>query len=225
MPTDRVTVHTETLQEELYWQGERILSYKIQFPRFGGERFGKAIHRMNTYYKLKALAQQQYCRTKLYRQAMEDAHYAQAQGYPVMEYQVVTEFAITYNKDCYTSLYFDQYTYTGGAHGATIRTSDTWGLRGARRVPLSYFVRVPDVQRYVTDEVVRQIAQNMQSGQPVYFDDYEKNVPDTLDLESYYLEKEGVAVYFQQYDIAPYSTGIPVFILRYNRTTVHRPRC
>lgn len=44
-----------------------------------------------------------------------------------------------------------------------------------------------------------------------YFDDCAKLVSKTLNLNSFYLTPEGVVLYFQQYDIAPYAAGFPEF--------------
>lgn len=48
---------------------------------------------------------------RAYLQAVEN-------GYPVMVYEVIAEFTVTYNQNCALSLYTDQYIFTGGAHGS-----------------------------------------------------------------------------------------------------------
>ena len=46
-----------------------------------------------------------------------------------------------------------------------------------------------------------------------YFDDYAKLIQNTFNPDSFYLFPGGVVIYFQQYDIAPYATGLPEFVL------------
>ncbi len=49
-----------------------------------------------------------------------------------------------------------------------------------------------------------------------YFDNYPPLVAGTFNKNSFYCTDEGIVVYFQQYDIAPYSSGIPEFPLPYS---------
>lgn len=45
----------------------------------------------------------------------------------------------------------------------------------------------------------------------IYFDNTCNLVLDTFNPKSFYLLKDRVVIYFQQYDIAPYSSGIRTF--------------
>ena len=58
----------------------------------------------------------------------------------------------------------------------------------------------------------------MAGGNPIYFEDYCKLVLDSFNPEQFYLVPRGntydLVIYFQQYDIAPYSTGIPTFQMK-----------
>lgn len=46
-----------------------------------------------------------------------------------------------------------------------------------------------------------------------YFENYCELVLETFRLENYYIIPNGIVIYFQQYDIAPYSSGIPIFYI------------
>ncbi|MFU2363539.1 MAG: RsiV family protein, partial [Clostridiales bacterium] len=37
---------------------------------------------------------------------------------------------------------------------------------------------------------------------------------ETINFDSYYLTPKGIVIYFQQYDIAPYSSGLPEFLIK-----------
>ena len=54
---------------------------------------------------------------------------------------------------------------------------------------------------------------------------YEKNVEQYFNPEHFYLKPAGLVVYFQQYEIAPYSSGIPEFTIPYLEEYVLRPQC
>ncbi len=75
---------------------------------------------------------ERYYRNVLFNMAVEQYKYDMENGYPVREYDAVVKFDVTYNEFCIVSLYTDEYEYTGGAHGNTIRTSQTWNMEKQR---------------------------------------------------------------------------------------------
>ena len=125
------------LEGELRYEDEIVLTYKISYPIFRSVLYPRSVMEINRFYKLQALAYLQYVQEELYPQAVEGYRFAVQNNYPVMVYEVLAEYHITYQQDCILSLYFDRYTFTGGAHGSTLRYSQTWNLRGAKQIPLS----------------------------------------------------------------------------------------
>ena len=102
----------------------------------------------------------------------------------------------------------------GGAHGNTIRTSQTWDLQFGRMLNLSYFYQ--NNPNYIIDilkNINKQIAKQEKNNPGIYFDNYCQLVLETFNPENFYLTKDGIVIYFQQYDIAPYSSGIREFLI------------
>ncbi len=218
-----ITVHTKHRKDSMQYRGKEILTYDIAYPAFSSARYQRTLNGINREYHIRAMRLEAYCRKELFFQAAEQLDYDMQHGYPPMQYQAITEFDVTYNANGFLSLYCDKYLYTGGAHGSTTRTSDTWDVRTGRRVPLQrFFPRGFDANAYIIRSVNAQIAKQISEGNDVYFDDYEKNVAESFDPKNYYLTLEGIAVYFQQYAIAPYSTGIPVFIIPFVKPSPRR---
>ena len=119
------TVTQKTLKDTMYYGDIPVFVYKINYPSFTttcDETAGRAI---NAYYAKRAMDTEEYCRNILFAQAAEDKRYHQ-DGLPFNSYTLEVVYQITYNAGCITSLYTDTYTYMGGAHGETKRTSDTW---------------------------------------------------------------------------------------------------
>lgn len=207
-------IEKKTLKGELKYKNMVILTYRIEYPEmiFSNYPFGRVI--FNRYNREKAISLEQYIKTELYENAKEVYEYNMANGYPIMVYEVILEYHITYNEDFIVSLYEDEYQFTGGAHGNTIRTSQNWDLRVGRKLPLSYFY--PNNPYYIINilkEINTQIKRQIEEGKNQYFENYCELVLETFNLESYYVLPNAVAIYFQQYDIAPYSSGIPVFLI------------
>ena len=126
---------------------------------------------------------------------------------------------MTYNDGCFVSLYFDQYEFTGGAHGSTRRTSQTWDFETGRQLGLgSFYPDHPDYIRDIQSWIEYEIAGRLKSEPSTYFEDYPELLRSTFQAGNFYLTPQGIVVYYQQYDIAPYSTGITEFLLPFSGT-------
>ncbi len=197
----------------MQYDGVTLLTYRIQYPEFKSDNYKKSLTVINKYYKSRAMEYQQYIETDLYQMAVEQYLDDIKNGFPVRVFAADDSYEITYNKACILSLYFDRYEFTGGAHGNTIRTSQTWNLQTSQIIKLSeLFDCLFDYRTYIKDQVIKQIEQNPD----IYFDNYEELVEQTFDVNNFYCTPQGVIIYFQQYDIAPYASGIREFLLPYN---------
>jgi hypothetical protein len=64
---------------------------------------------------------------------------------------------------------------------------------------------------------LRIIAGRANTGKSSYiYDDYKPLIIKNFDKSSFYLSPEGITIYYQQYDIAPYSSGIAEFTIPYS---------
>lgn len=206
---------TRVLEQELQYNNTVILKYRIAYPEITASKFRYGSFLFNQSNRNKALQLERYCRTELFKQAKEVYAYNQANGYPVMVFEVVVNYTVTYNQNEKLSLYSDQYTFTGGAHGNTIRTAQNWNLQTGNLIPLQQFY--PNDPYYairILQQINKEIREEMENGKDTYFEDYCQLVLETFRLENYYLVPEGIEVFFQQYDIAPYSSGIPTFLIK-----------
>jgi hypothetical protein len=158
--------------------------------------------------------------------AMVEYEYSIANNFPVRQFEAYVNYFVTYNQNCILSLYFDQYEYAGGAHGLTVRYSDTWNLPKSKRMELSeFFPHRNNYREYVIQTIVKQIEDEIANGNSMYFENYVQLVNENFKANNFYLTKEGLVIYFQQYDIAPYASGIPTFVIPYGPTSVVLPKC
>ena len=206
--------NTKVIAEEMKYEGVTLLNYRIEYPEFLSDIYKRSIRNVNRFYREEALQLQNNFRTKLYQMAVTQYLYDIEHGYPVREFGAMQSFEVNYSKACIISVYFDNYQYTGGAHGTTLRTSQTWNLRTGKTMKLRELYSCSgDYKSYMKKKIVEQIKENPE----FYFDNYEELVEQTFNVDSFYCTPEGVVIYFQQYDIAPYSSGIREFLLPYNR--------
>lgn len=215
-----ITCKNSLLQGTLFYDQTPLLSYQINYPQFSSANASDDLTPVNDYYSDKATALENYCKTVLMNQAIEQYKNSRKQNHPMDPYEVVQKYNITMLSDELLSLYYDRYIYTGGAHGNTIRYSNTWDLIQCMILRLQEFF--PGSANYsddIVNAVIRSVSKQMALPESnrscLYFDDYRQNIPRTFNKNNFYLLSDGVVVYFQQYDIAPYYCGILQFLIPY----------
>lgn len=215
------TVTQHTLTDTMYVQDIPVLNCQVRYPQFITACNPAAANSINGHYTTQTREKGVYCRNELLPQAAEEAVYDHRRHFPFYPYEFDVNYVVSYNVNCITSLYTDQYTFTGGAHGSTLRTSDTWDFETGRRLSLRDFYRYnPLYLQEIQSWVEYQISQRLKADPAAYFDNYAALLRNTFHPENYYLSPKGIILYYQQYDIAPYSSGIPEFLIPYGSETV-----
>lgn len=205
------TVTQKTRDDTMYYNKIPVFTYSINYPFFTTTCSASAGQRVNEHYDRFADSTEEYCRTVLYPQALQSARYLQSDR-PFNSYTLVADYTITYNNRCITSLFTDTYTYMGGAHGETKRTSDTWSFITGLELQLNdiYTLTTPSLLK-LQNSIDQQVTDRLTENPGSYFENYKDLVRDTFNPDNFYLLPGNYAVYYQQYDIAPYSTGLPEF--------------
>ena len=140
------------IQNELTYKGNVIVKYKIEYPQIFSNCYSTC--HFNSVNFERALELETYAKETLFEESKKTYDYNLANGYPIMVYELILETNITYNKSPILSLYQDQYTFTGGAHGSTVRTSQNWNLKDTSIIPLSNFF--PN-NTYYTIDILKEI--------------------------------------------------------------------
>lgn len=223
---ENVIVKENIIQKKLYYNKQMLMSYTIKYPTFISEKYSSYMKKLNAIYKTKMFLYQSFSIMKLYKMAIEEYEYSIANGFPVRTYEAIIDYTVTYNQNCALSLYFDKYEYTGGAHGNTIRTSDSWDLEDEKSIKLiDLFPQNILYEEYIFKIVNEQIVNQIDAGNNIYFENYQQLMIENFDKDNFYLTEEGVVIFYQQYDIAPYSSGILTFTIPYSDGIVVPPIC
>lgn len=205
-----LTICQKSLQDTLSYHEVPVLTINIKYPCFVSTDNTGCVQTINNYYYQQAKNKENYCHNVLYQQAVENAEITKDQT--VNPYEFIVDFTVTYQGNGIISLYLDTYTYTGGAHGSTVRTSQTWSVSAGTLLQLGdIYCLTPDSLMNLEIGIEQQISCRMQENPGIYFDDYRYLVNSFLNLNNFYLQSCCVMIYYQHYDIAPYSTGIPEF--------------
>lgn len=202
-----VRIENKILQKNMFYNGEIILKYKIEYPYiYGFEEF-------NLYNLEKANELQKIIEIKLFDKAKNIYEESKKNNYPIRIFEIVSNYKVTYNKYDLVSLYIDNYIFTGGAHGTTNRTSQTWKI-DERKIKLlkDFYIKEPNYVSYIIKNINEQIKKNIDNGNNYYFEDYCCLTSANFRVENFYINNNGkITIYYQQYDIAPYSNGILIF--------------
>ena len=201
-------IRKNILEKELKYDNTVILKYHIEYPsiKIDNNRIGE--ERFNLYNKNLALALQKRSEEELYKDSIEQYKYNKENNYPIMIYEIYRNYEITFNSRNLVSLYADEYIFTGGAHGDTIRTSQNWDFNYNTLLQLyEFYPRNP----YFLLGILKNISNQILKNPDIYFEDNCNLVLNTFNPQNFYLTPRGIVVYFQHYDIAPYSSGIPTF--------------
>lgn len=199
------------LKDTMYYRNIPVFIYQIKYPFFSSTCSLASARSINKYYEQTAKEAEDYCRTVLYPQALSSAKYIQDDR-PFNSYTFDMIYKITYNSGCLTSLYRDSYTYMGGAHGETKRTSETWDFKTGTQLQLNDIYPLSSASRYSLQQCMQQqAAMRLKENPGSYFDNYKTLLADSFHPGNFYLCPGCFVIYYQQYDIAPYSTGLPEF--------------
>ncbi|MCK9217833.1 MAG: stalk domain-containing protein [Firmicutes bacterium] len=137
--------------------------------------------------------------------------HARTAGIQLKEFRKKTELVIYYDYSKYDdllSVQLNTYIYLGGAHGSseinpiTINTAtgDVYNFK-------DLFQDEVKGVGFVEEYILETIKENPEA----YFEDYEERVKSKEGDFDYYLNGDNLVVYFGQYDIGPYASGIRYF--------------
>lgn len=218
MKNNNISAKKIIISETIKYNGVSLLTYRIEYPEFSSSQYRFPLFIVNRYYRAKALELQRYCEVELFKQMLELFRTEIEFNLPIRTFEVLSTYNTTFIDVCIISLYSDRYEYTGGAHGTTVRDSQTWNLQDTEMLNLNQLFGCSlDYKDYIYNKVIEQI----QKEPSVYFEDYERLVRETFNGDSFYCRPKGIVVYYQQYDIAPYVSGIREFLIPYNNCVIN----
>ena len=126
------------------------------------------------------------------------------------QYQAYVTYEVHYDKNNIISIILTKYQFTGGAHGMTFLDAYHYNLLTGEKLKLEdMFKPGINYKKIVNDFIYSEIKKEPD----IYFkgEDGFKGISDN---QQFYIDEEGIVIYFGLYEIAPYSIGIPKFRLK-----------
>ncbi len=217
-------IQKEVFKDTLVYQGDPVLTYQIEYPYLVPEKPTAEIQQINDYYKQLAEHLVQYAKDILYPLQVDQYQMAKQGNDPLRIGELMLTYHVAYDKSCLISFFFDQYEYMGGAHGSTERSSQTWNVDTGQKIKLAQvFCCTNEYKEETVAMIKKEIEDQIQRGVDRYYIDCLRDVDHMFQEDHFYLTSQGVIIYFQQYEIAPYASGIPEFQLGYSDKIVLPP--
>ncbi|UKS26566.1 stalk domain-containing protein [Paenibacillus sp. HWE-109] len=118
-------------------------------------------------------------------------------------YSMDVNYQITYNQKHKLSLYFEVYTFTGGAHGFTTHDAHTFDLDTGNELSLQQVTSTnTNYKTIINQEIKKQLKERQLES------DLLEPFESIRDDQGFYLKDDTVVVYFGLYEYVPYVMGI-----------------
>ena len=128
------------------------------------------------------------------------------------QYEVYINDEVTYDRNNIMSIAITKYQFTGGAHGMTYLDTYNYNLLNGDRLTLEHMFKPGvDYKEIVNKFITEEINDNPEE----YFkgDERFKGIGEN---QPFYIDEDGIVVYFGLYEIAPYYVGMPKFKLKFD---------
>jgi hypothetical protein len=191
--------------------GTQILTLSYAVPKIDNAVGAESLCMINAYYENHLQSLVDAGKGEL----LDMAQTAAQEGVMIVPYSDEENFTEEYQSAGLISFLRTRNSYTGGAHPNLELSSDTFDYTTGLRLTADDLFTVP-AETYVSRIMGLILKQIEATGADNYFDDYKEILPQIFDPNRFYLTDEGMVFYFQTYDIAPYASGAPGFLIPYS---------
>lgn len=188
---------------------EEAYKINLQIPVLEGIQDTKIQTSINIFIEKDALAFAE----EIKGQGLESATYSRKQGWVVRPYEASTSYKVTYNQKNIVSIACTYYRDTLGAHGNSETKTFNFDLNTGKQLTLKdLFDENENYLSAINGEIQKQIKLNPTE----YFSKKDQGFVSIRSDQPFGIEDGNVIIYFDPYEIAPYSTGAPQFKLPFS---------
>ena len=128
-----------------------------------------------------------------------------------VSYECAHTADVTFEGEQVTSMYFSTYVYAGGAHGGILSESATFYNNSGKRVGWEIFKDTKKVKAHIMKGLMKyfEVGDKQSLDECLLLSQEELPLPATMP----FLNEQGVVLMYDQYEIAPYSAGMPADVI------------
>ncbi|OMD62546.1 MULTISPECIES: DUF4163 domain-containing protein [Paenibacillus] len=188
---NNIKITSETLDKS-----NKNASIKVQYPKISGLT-DEVQTKINAIFKKQA--------EQFVAESEEQA--SRRDGTIENKYDFSQTFVVSFNREGVLSIVTDQYGYTGGAHGGALREGFTFSLKDGKPIELKDLLKAEPNYKQKLDKMLKESTKELA-------------FPDTpgglTEKPNFYVSESGLAIFYQQYEIAPYAAGIPTYTFNFS---------
>ena len=219
-------IKNNEIKKDYTYKGIVMLTLEILYPEIKLNNAPEIQNRMNYKYRREVNKFHSYATNSLFGEAVTEYQDSLKHDFPFRPFDAVMNYTATMNEHCTLSTFFDQYVFTGGAHGNTIRYSDNSNIQNGHRIELrNLFQSGEDYTKIILTQILKLADEQFRENPFIYFENYRSLIVKYFDKDSFYFNPDNLSVYYQQYQIGPYASGIIVFDIPYQNMGISRPSC
>ena len=150
-------------------------------------------------------------REMMEKDAEEYLKMARKANWEIRKMQAYTEYTVHFTESDVLSLSVFYYSYRLGAHGYTLQIAYNFNLATGEKIIFKDFI---DKEGLSEEVINKEIRSAIESEKDKYFEDG-ASFKGVKEEQTFYIEDDGIVVYFGLYEIAPYAYGIRYFKIPY----------
>lgn len=131
----------------------------------------------------------------------------------VCQYEYMTNYQVKYNHNNKLSILFNDYQFTGGAHGNTVITTYNFNLKSGKQLTLDDYLLSDRVYEKVTTYALAYMKKHPEI---FYSDSAEFTDFKVTNETNFFLTDKGIELIFQQYEVGPYVSGNPTVLIPFS---------
>jgi len=133
-------------------------------------------------------------------------------NYIKYQYEVYINNEVTYHRNNIISIVMTKYEFTGGAHGMTYLETYNYNLLNGNKLTLKDMFKIGlDYKKIVNNFILQEI-----NNEPEFYFKGDEGFKGISENQTFYIDDDGIVIYFGLYEIAPYYLGIPKFKLKFD---------
>ena len=145
------------------------------------------------------------------KDAEEFLKIARKENWEIRKMQAYTEYTVHFIGSDILSISVFYYSYRLGAHGYTLQIAYNFNLATGEKIIFKDFIDEKGLsEATINDEIRRAIKSEKEK----YFENG-ASFKGVVEEQTFYIENDGIVVYFGLYEIAPYAYGIRYFKIPY----------
>lgn len=197
--TSPIEITSKTISSE-----NEALQSNIILPIFSGGNNEEFLNEINQLIEENSLK----IKEEVSQMAEEDYEAFKDDDVPFFPYELMINYDIHTATNELLSFTTLNYQYTGGAHGHSVKIPYNFDLTTGKEIVLEdLFKKGSDYKRILNEEIQKQIKEDPE----IFFPDEVELFSGIKENQPFYIKNGKLFIYFGQYDIAPYASGIIEF--------------